>query len=85
MFGCEALDRLFDSVEPSNAVKRLLGDRRTSGGMDLEEFAPDMGPTAGLDNTVAGKQLVEAGIAVGMNDAGKPVEMGARMLAFAVG
>ena len=37
--------------------------------MDIEEFAPDMGPAAGLDNPTADEQLIEPGIPVSVNDA----------------
>jgi hypothetical protein len=31
----------------------------------IEELAPDVRPTTGLDDAIAGEQLLEAGIAVG--------------------
>src|SRR5262249_26793331 len=48
-------------------------------------FAPHMRPTASLGNPVASEQLVEAGIAVSVNDAREFLQMGARMLALAIG
>ena len=53
--------------------------------MNIEEFAPHMRPAGGLDNPSAGEQLVEPGIAVGVNDATEVLQMGLRMLAFAIG
>jgi hypothetical protein len=43
------------------AIKRFFGDRRSSGGVDIEEFAPHMRPAAGLDNPTADEQFVEPG------------------------
>ena len=34
--------------------------------MDVEELAPDMGPAGGFGDPVAGEQLVEPGITVGV-------------------
>ena len=53
--------------------------------MDVEELAPDMRPAGSLGDPVAGEQLVEAGITVGVDDAGEFFEVSARMLALAVG
>src|SRR5690348_10498127 len=44
-----------------------------------------MRPAAGLDNAAADKQLVEPGIAVGVDDTAEVLQMRLRMLAFAVG
>ena len=83
--GRQAGDRLFDPVEIADAVKRLLGDRRAVGGMDVEEFAPDMGPAGGFGDPVAGEQPVEPRIAVGVDDAAEVLEMRLWVLALAVG
>ena len=85
MVGRQACDRLLDAVEMADAVEGLLGDRRADGGMDVEEFAADMGPAGGLGDPVAGEQLVEPGIAVGVDDAAEVFEMRPRVLALAVG
>ena len=53
--------------------------------MDIEEFAPDMGPTGGFGDPVAGEQLVEPGIAVGMDDAAEVLQMRPRMFALRSG
>ena len=53
--------------------------------MDVEELAPDVRPAGGLGDPVASEQLVKAGIAVGVDDAGERLQMGPRMLALAVG
>jgi hypothetical protein len=49
--------------------------------VNIKEFAPHLRPAAGLDNPAAGKQLIEPGIAVGMNDAAELLQMRLRMLA----
>ena len=48
--------------------------------MNIEEFAPHMRPAAGLDNPTADEQFIEPGIAVGMDDATKVLQMRLRML-----
>jgi hypothetical protein len=85
MIGREALDYRLDTIELSDAVERFLGDRRAGGSMHVEEFASDMRPTASLGNPVAREQLVEAGIAVSMDDAGEFLQVGPWMLALAIG
>src|SRR5690349_8752619 len=44
-----------------------------------------MCPAAGLDNPTADEQFIEPGIAVGVNDAAKVLQMRLRMLAFTIG
>jgi hypothetical protein len=44
-----------------------------------------MCPAAGLDNPTAGEQLIEPGVAVGVNDAVKLPQMCPRVLPFAIG
>jgi hypothetical protein len=53
--------------------------------VDVKEFAPYMRPAAGFDDPAAGKQLVEPGIAVGVDDTAELLQMSLRMFAFAVG
>ena len=53
--------------------------------MNVEEFAPHMRPAAGLNNPTADEQFIEPGIAVGMDDATKVLQMRLRMLAFTIG
>jgi hypothetical protein len=43
-----------------------------------------MRPAAGLDNPTAGEQYVESGVAVGVDHAAEALQVGPRMLAFAV-
>jgi hypothetical protein len=50
----------------------------------IEEFAPHMRPAGGFDDLAAGKRLIEAGVAVGMDDASELLEMLARVLALAI-
>src|SRR5580658_3258390 len=85
MVGRQALDRLLDTVELTDPIKCLLGDRRTDSGMHVEELAPDVRPTAGLDDVAAGEQLLKPGIAVGVDDAAEVFEMGPRVLTLAIG
>jgi hypothetical protein len=49
--------------------------------VNVTEFAPDMRPAAGFDNPAAGKQFVEPGIAVGVDDAAELLQMRLRMFA----
>ena len=44
-----------------------------------------MRPAAGLNNPTADEQFIEPGIAVGMDDATKVLQMRLRMLAFTIG
>jgi hypothetical protein len=69
MIGLKALDLFLDLVELADAFERLFGYRRPVGGVHIKELAPDMGPASGLDDAVAGKQLVEPGVPVSMDDA----------------
>ena len=85
MFGREACNRLLDAIELADAVERLLGDWRAGGSMHVKKLAPNMGPTPGFGDLVAGEQLVETSISIGMDDAPELIEVGARMLALAVG
>ena len=84
MIGHEAVDLLLDLVKLANAFERLLRGRGAVGGMHVEELAPDVGPAGGLDDAVPGEQLVEPGIAVGMDRAAERLQMGSRMLTLAV-
>ena len=52
--------------------------------MHLEEFAPHMRPAGGLDDAVAGEQLVEPGVAIGIDGAAERLQVGLRMLVFAI-
>jgi hypothetical protein len=72
-------------MEIANAVEGLLGDRRAIGGMDVEEFAADMGPAGGLGDPVAVVQPIEPGIAVGVDDPLEALQMRLWVLALAVG
>jgi hypothetical protein len=50
----------------------------------IEELAPDVRPTTGLDDAIAGEQLLEAGIAVGVAEAAEVLQVGPRVRALAV-
>ena len=50
--------------------------------MHIKELAPDVGRTDGLDDAVPAEQLVEAGIAVSVDRAGKCLQVALRMLPF---
>ena len=52
--------------------------------MNIEEFAPHMRPTGGLDDPAAGEQLIEPGISVGVDNTAEVLQMRLRMLAFTV-
>ena len=66
---CGSSKILLNRVKLADAIERFLRDRRGGRGVNIEEFAPHMRPAGGLDNPSAGEQLVEPGIAVGVNDA----------------
>jgi hypothetical protein len=53
--------------------------------VDIKELTPHMCPTAGFDNPTTDEQFIEPGIAVGVNDAAKVLQMRLRMLALAIG
>ena len=74
----------FDAVQCADAVERLLGDRRCRGLMHVEELAPDVRPAGDLDH-VAVEQGIEAGIAVGMQEALEGLQVRLRVLTLAVG
>ena len=84
VIGHEPVDLLLDLVKPADALERLFGDRRAIGGVHIEEVAPDVGPTGGLEDAIAGEQLVEAGIPVGMDRAAELFQVSLRMLPFSI-
>jgi hypothetical protein len=49
--------------------------------VDVKEFAAHMRPAAGLDDPAAGEQLIEPGVAVGVDDAAEVLQMRLRVLA----
>jgi hypothetical protein len=53
--------------------------------MNVEEFAPHMRPATSLDDPTAGKQLIEAGVAISVDHAAKVLQMRLRMRALAIG
>src|SRR5437764_8297313 len=54
---------------------------RAFSGVHIEELAPDVSQTSGVDDAVPGEQLVEAGITVSVDRAAVAL----RMLPFAIG
>src|SRR5260221_3642075 len=76
---------ILHAVEGGDAVERLLGQRRAAGRMDAEEVAPHMAPTGNPGHPADPEELIEPGIAVGLQDAVEAAEMPARVLAPAVG
>lgn len=85
MVGRQAFDPLFDAVELADPVERLLGDWRSNRGVHIKELAPDVCPTARFDDGAAGEQLVESGIAVGVDRPLEVLQVGPRVLTLAVG
>jgi hypothetical protein len=71
----QTLDFLLYSVEQADAVECFPRDRRGGDGVDIEEFSSNMSPTAGFGDPVAGEQLVESGIALGMDDASEVLQV----------
>jgi hypothetical protein len=53
--------------------------------MDVKELAADMRPATGLDDPSSREQSVEAGVSVGVQHTGEPLEVISRVLSFAVG
>jgi hypothetical protein len=89
--GLETVDLGFDLEQPRHLLQRLLGDRRTGGGVDLEQLSPAVRPACDLDQpSVAAARVglieaVEAGVAVGVQETMAAFEQRPRMLALAVG
>ncbi|GHH19490.1 hypothetical protein GCM10008023_26670 [Sphingomonas glacialis] len=52
--------------------------------MDVKDFAPEMRPGGHLGDTVGGVELVVAGIAVGLQEAGEAAGLGSWMGAGAI-
>src|SRR5260370_23169848 len=52
--------------------------------MNIEELSSHMGPAGRLDDPSTGEQLVEPGIAIGMDDAAEVLQVRPRVLALAV-
>jgi hypothetical protein len=84
MVGRQASDRLLDAVELADTVERLLRDRRSDGGVHVKELTPHMRPTAGLGDVATDEQLVEPGIAIGVDHAGETLEVCPWVLALAI-
>jgi hypothetical protein len=84
VIGESAVDCSFDPVQLSDPVERLLGDRRSGRGVHVKELASHMRPAGSLGDAVAGEQLVESGVAIGMDHTAEVAEMGSWVLAFAV-
>jgi hypothetical protein len=93
MFRQEAFDRLLDTMKLVDAVERFRSNRRAGGG----ELARDMRPTARFGYPIAGGGLIEVGplvgpasglrtgTDVGVDDAGERLQIGPRVLVFAIG
>ena len=76
---------LLDGVESCDALERLAGDRRGSGGGEFVEAAADMGPAEGELHLAALGEGAIAAIAVDLQDALEAGEMSDRPLGLAVG
>ena len=66
--GCAAFGRLaagflLGGVEGGGPFQRFGGERRSPGGMDVEELAPDMGQAGDLADRTGTCQCAESGIA----------------------
>src|ERR1700687_3327561 len=79
-----------DGEQFGDPLQRRLGDRRLGGGMHLVELASGMRPAGDLDQRcraawrIGLAQPVEAGVAVGMQEAATAGEQRPGMLALAV-
>src|SRR6202008_4713172 len=86
----QAVDLALDLEEPADVLERLGGDRRLGGQVNLVDLAPDMGPAGDLGHgrrlpALALIERPEACIAIGLEEAAEPRQMGARMLPLAIG
>ena len=59
----------------ADAIERLFGSRRAGRGVHVEELSSYMRPTGCLGDAVAGEQLIEPGITVGMDNAAELLQM----------
>jgi hypothetical protein len=82
--GRAAAQPVLDLVERRDALQRGGGKRRAGGGVEVEELAPHMRPARHLAHSVLPIELVEPGIAVGLQDAVEAGEMAQRVLGAAV-
>jgi len=91
VFGRMTVDLGLDLEQHGHPLQRLLGDRGTGGGVDLEQLSPAVRPACDLDEpSVAAARVglveaVEAGVPVGVEKAMAAFEQRPRMLALAVG
>lgn len=74
-----------DMVKPGDALQQILGQRRRAGLVVLEYLAPEMCPTGDFPDPACGIELVEAGVAIGLEQTGKMPELGLWMDAAAIG
>ena len=75
---------LLDGVEPGDALEGFFGDDRALGMEDVDELAPDVRQAGDLADIACPKELVEAGIAVGVHPALEALQVAGRMLALAI-
>ena len=91
LLGAMPVDLGLDLEQPGDPLQRLLGDRRAGCGMHVEQLSAAVGPTRDLGQarSIAAHRIglvetVEAGIAVGVQEAMAAYEQRACMLAFAI-
>lgn len=72
-------------VELRDPLEQVGGQRRRAGGVVLEYLAPEMRLAGDFAYPAAVVELVISSIAIGLEQAGKGLELGLRMDAAAVG
>ena len=86
LLGGLATDLVLDLVERGNLAQGFPGERRLSGGVDVIELAPCMGPTESQLGDIAHvrDQAAKSGVAIDLENTAEPLQMGRRMLALTV-
>ncbi len=69
--GWLAADLFLDSVERSDPVEDVGGERGRFGLMDIEDFTPKVRPAGALSDLAGGIERIIAGIGVRLEEAGK--------------
>ena len=70
-----AADVALDLAESADAFDCFVGNRRVGGHMDIVERAPHVSPTCDIDDPAAFVDVMEASVAIFLQDAAKLTEM----------
>ena len=85
VLGMQATELGLDGVEFGNAPQGFRSQRRLGGDMDVVELAPDMRPAEGEPRgfvRLAGDQAAKPRIAIDLEQATEPAQMGLRVLSL---